>query len=75
VAAVWSLASVDPQNMQHRERVLSFYPPSGARRMFGLTLDSLLVSTCGVTQHPQERMTIHRVATQPFGCAQIAASD
>src|SRR5690242_3191442 len=31
VVEVWSLASFDPANLEHQQRVLAMYPPSGTR--------------------------------------------
>jgi RimJ/RimL family protein N-acetyltransferase len=65
VAAVWSLAAPDPADMEHRRKVLALYPPAGTRRMFGVSADGILCSTCGVTQHAERRITVHQMATIP----------
>jgi GNAT superfamily N-acetyltransferase len=65
VVAVWSLASANPADLTHRARVLSFYPPAGSRRLYGLADRDLTLTTCGISQHPDDRITLHQMATHP----------
>src|ERR1051325_11621510 len=65
VAAVWSLAAFDPQDLEHRKRVLSFYPPLGTRRLFGMVNGDIVAATCGASEHADGRVTVHQMATVP----------
>jgi GNAT superfamily N-acetyltransferase len=63
VVATWSLASPDPSNLAHRQRVLALYPPAGLRAMYGLEHDGVILATCGVTRVDAGGITVHQMAT------------
>jgi GNAT superfamily N-acetyltransferase len=63
VMAIWSLASFEPSNLEHRQRVLALYPPQGSRTMYGFEYDGIILATCGVTRVEGGGITIHQMAT------------
>jgi len=65
VVAIWSLASADPSNLAHRQRVLELYPPSGSRAIYGFESDRVVLATCGVTRIDDGGITVHQMATHP----------
>lgn len=65
VIAIWSLASFDPANLEHRQRVLALYPPHGSRTMYGFECNGVVLATCGVTHIDPDNITIHQMATHP----------
>ncbi len=64
VMEVWSLAGFDPANLEHRQRVLALYPPTGRRTMYGFEHDGVVLATCGVGQ-TENGITVHQMATRP----------
>jgi GNAT superfamily N-acetyltransferase len=63
VVAIWSLASFDPSNLEHRQRVLALYPPHGSRAMYGFESSGVVLAICGVAQVEVGSLTIHQMAT------------
>ena len=74
VVAIWSLSDFDPADLEHRKRVLAFYPPHGTRRLFGFAADGVTLATCGVQRIPPPAITIRQFATHPSqsACAPAA---